>query len=115
MDDIRLNGRGVAYQSINDIEPFPSAAREKVRAERDVGICDVVIGDASETPVPNVIFRQQILPRQFQLGPIGCGPLPGAPEARKDTLGIHVDDIPDGTLNQGGRDMASVGVREFMR
>lgn len=75
----------------------------------------MVIGDASETPVPKMILRQQILPRQFQLGPISCSPLPCTPEAREDALRIHVDDIPDGPLNQGGRDMASVRVGEFMR
>ena len=55
MDDIGLDGRSITYQSIDQIQPFPGAAAQKVRTERDIGICDVVIGDASKPPVPNVI------------------------------------------------------------
>ena len=54
MECIRLNLGAVLQEAVEDIDRFSDAARNKCGEERDIGVGDMVIGDAAIATVSDV-------------------------------------------------------------
>ena len=82
MDGIRLNVGFILEQAINDVDRFPDTTGNEVAEKSNVGVRDVVIGNAAITPLTHMSFRQQAVFAQLKLRPIGDDRFASPPEKR---------------------------------
>ena len=95
---VGLQGRVVLEQAIQNIDRFPHPTGDEVAEQRDVRVTDMVVRNAPETAVPHMMLAQQIIPDQFDMGAIGNGPLPTAPQKGQLKPGVFRNDIAQGGL-----------------
>ena len=70
MNGVRLNLRLVMQQAVEDVDRFPNSTRDEMTEQRNVGIRDVVIANATITTIANAIFSQEVVLVNIPLGPI---------------------------------------------
>lgn len=70
MNGVRLNLRLVMQQAVEDVDRFPNSTRDEMTEQRNVGIREVVIANATITTIANVIFSQEVVLVNIPLGPI---------------------------------------------
>ena len=58
MQRVGLNVRLVFAQAVEDVHGLPYPAWDEMRKEGDVGIADVIIGNATIASVANMALRQ---------------------------------------------------------
>jgi hypothetical protein len=86
-----------------------------MRKDRQVPIGHVMIGDTAVAAVADAVVGDQLLLVYIELGAIGgcLGPL--APELGKPKARVGIDQVAQGSVEFGGRDVAAVDEGEYMR
>ena len=56
MQRVRLDVGLIVHQAIENVDRFPDAARNEVAEQRDVGIGNMVVADATVSAIPDVVF-----------------------------------------------------------
>src|SRR5215471_16900221 len=58
----------------------------------------MVVRNASKTAIPHMMLAQQIIPEESNVGAIGNGPLPTAPQKRQLEPGVFLNHVAQGGL-----------------
>ena len=98
----------ILEQAIENIDRFPHPTGNEMAEESDVRVADMVVRDAAKLAIAHMMLAQQIIPDEFNVGPIGNGRLPAAPQKRQFKPRVFFNHIAQGGLQLGGRNMLIV-------
>ena len=90
---VGLDRRAVLHQPIQDVDGLPHAAGDEAGEQSDVGVGDVVVGDAAIAAVADVARADQIVLAQLDVRAVGDGGAAAAPVPRQREAGILVDHV----------------------
>ena len=96
VDGVRLQDRLVFQQPVEDVNGLPDPASNKAREERNVGVGDVVIGDAPVSSVSNVALAEEVVFDEFDVRTVGDGDLFAAPKEGQFEAGVLFDHVFQG-------------------
>ncbi len=82
MQRVGLDSGAVVQQPVQDVDGLPDAAGNEAGEQRDVVVCDVVIGDPAIAAVADVPGTEQVVLAQLHVGAVGdrrsaAAPVPG--------------------------------------
>ncbi len=108
MEGVGLERGLVFEQAIEDVHRFPDTAGNEVAEQRDIGITDMVVGDATKTAIADMPRAQQIVFAQLHMRTIRNRRAPTAPEKGQLEPRVGVDHIPQSGFQFCGRDVLGI-------
>src|SRR3954467_11592694 len=115
MKDVRLDHGAVLDQRVQDMHGLPHAAGDQAGEQRDVGVGDVVVGDAAVTAVADVPRAEQVVLAQLHVGAVGDRGAPATPVPGQGEAGVLADDVDHRRLQLAGGDVLGVGPAQRLR
>src|SRR5260370_40452918 len=117
---IRVDGgrgdvRAIAYQAVENMHRLPDRAGDELREEHDIHITHMMVGNAPEPSIADVLLCQQILLRQLILRSINGGPFLLTPIVREGVAIEAINNIPQRRIQLLDRDMPPVDMRNLIR
>ena len=93
MERVGLDRRAILHQPIQDVDRLPYAAGDEAGEQSDVGVGDVVVGDAAIAAIADMARADQIVFAQLDVRAIGDGGATAAPVSRQWEADILVDHV----------------------
>ena len=114
MDGGRLDLGRVLEQSFQDVDGFPDAARDEVAEQSYVGICHMVVGNSTISPITDRILSQEAVLCQVVSGPVRGSRTSTAPDLREIAAVVGIDEILDNGIELVNTHVAPIGERQFV-
>jgi hypothetical protein len=110
MQGVWLDRRAILYQSVENMNRLPDAARNEGGEQCYITVRDVMIRNTSITSVPNVLCAQEIVFPQWNMRPVSDCRAAGAPKSWQGEAVIGVDKIGARSLKFVHIDMPALAI-----